>query len=84
MSSRAFDTLAKVLHAGDDSSLPNLEATMRLMSGDQSGPVLDVEGSLLSESHIPFKVSVEGRGGVTYVYRWLAHLFFFFLYVRSL
>ncbi|XP_051916113.1 nuclear receptor subfamily 2 group C member 1-A-like isoform X1 [Hippocampus zosterae] len=53
--SRAFDTLAKVLHA-DGSSPPNLQAAMRLMSGDQSGPVSDVEGSLLSESHIPFKL----------------------------
>ncbi|XP_019737332.1 nuclear receptor subfamily 2 group C member 1 isoform X2 [Hippocampus comes] len=53
---RAFDTLAKVLHAGDGSPPTNLEATMRLMSGDQSGPVSEVEGSLLSESHIPFKL----------------------------
>ncbi|XP_054632676.1 nuclear receptor subfamily 2 group C member 1 isoform X2 [Dunckerocampus dactyliophorus] len=53
---RAFDTLAKVLHAGDGSSGTNLEATMQLMSGDQSGPVLELEGSLLSDSHIPFKL----------------------------
>ncbi|XP_077424475.1 nuclear receptor subfamily 2 group C member 1 isoform X4 [Vanacampus margaritifer] len=54
--SRAFDTLAKVLHAGDGSSATNLEATMQLMSGDQSGPVVELEGSLLSDSHIPFKL----------------------------
>ncbi|XP_057693620.1 nuclear receptor subfamily 2 group C member 1 [Corythoichthys intestinalis] len=53
---RAFDTLAKVLHSGDGSSPTNLEATMQLMSGDQSGPVLELEGSLLSDSHIPFKL----------------------------
>ncbi|XP_077453164.1 nuclear receptor subfamily 2 group C member 1 [Stigmatopora argus] len=53
---RAFDTLAKVLHSGDGSSPTNLEATMHLMSGDQSGPVLELEGLLLSDSHIPFKL----------------------------
>ncbi|XP_061629618.1 nuclear receptor subfamily 2 group C member 1 [Phyllopteryx taeniolatus] len=53
---RAFDTLAKVLHSGDGSSATDLEATMQLMSGDQSGPVLELEGSLLSDSHIPFKL----------------------------
>ena len=53
---RAFDTLAKVLHPGDSSAGDSLEATMQLMSGDQSGPVVELEGALLSESHIPFKV----------------------------
>lgn len=36
---RAFDTLAKVLHPNDGSAGDTLEATMHLMSGDQSGPV---------------------------------------------
>ncbi|XP_037109760.1 nuclear receptor subfamily 2 group C member 1 [Syngnathus acus] len=55
---RAFDTLAKVLHAGagEPSPATDLRAAMQLMSGDQSGPVLEVEGSLLSDSHIPFKL----------------------------
>lgn len=53
---RAFDTLAKVLHSGDGSAGESLEATMQLMSGDQSGPVVELEGPLLSDSHIPFKV----------------------------
>ncbi|CAG5957802.1 unnamed protein product [Menidia menidia] len=53
---RAFDTLAKVLHPGDSSAGDTLEATMQLMSGDQSGPVVELEGALLSESHIPFKL----------------------------
>ncbi|XP_061780592.1 nuclear receptor subfamily 2 group C member 1 isoform X2 [Nerophis lumbriciformis] len=53
---RAFDTLAKVLHTADGSCATNLEATMQLMSGDQSGPVLELEGSLLSDNHIPFKL----------------------------
>uniref|UniRef100_A0A665VQX3 Nuclear receptor subfamily 2, group C, member 1 n=1 Tax=Echeneis naucrates TaxID=173247 RepID=A0A665VQX3_ECHNA len=53
---RAFDTLAKVLHPGDGSAGDSLEATMQLMSGDQSGPVVELEGLLLSDSHIPFKL----------------------------
>lgn len=54
---RAFDTLAKVLHPAEGSAGESLEATMQLMSGDQSGPVVELEGSLLSESHFPFKVN---------------------------
>lgn len=54
---RAFDTLAKVLHPTDGSAADSLEATMQLMSGDQSGPVVELEGSLLSECHFPFKVN---------------------------
>uniref|UniRef100_A0A3Q0SIP1 Nuclear receptor subfamily 2, group C, member 1 n=1 Tax=Amphilophus citrinellus TaxID=61819 RepID=A0A3Q0SIP1_AMPCI len=54
--SRAFDTLAKVLHTGDGSAGESLEATMQLMSGDQSDPVVELEGPLLSDSHIPFKL----------------------------
>lgn len=53
---RAFDTLAKVLQPADGSAGDSLEATMHLMSGDQSGPVVELEGPLLSDSHIPFKV----------------------------
>uniref|UniRef100_A0A671XZL7 Nuclear receptor subfamily 2, group C, member 1 n=1 Tax=Sparus aurata TaxID=8175 RepID=A0A671XZL7_SPAAU len=53
---RAFDTLAKVLHPTDGSAGDSLEATMQLMSGDQSGPVVELEGSLLSDSHFPFKL----------------------------
>ena len=55
---RAFDTLAKVLHPPDGSAGESLEATMQLMSGDQSGPVVELEGPLLSDSHFPFKVKV--------------------------
>lgn len=56
---RAFDTLAKVLHPGDGPARDSLEATMQLMSGDQSGPVVELEGPILSDSHIPFKVSAQ-------------------------
>lgn len=53
---RAFDTLAKVLNPSDGSAGESLEATMQLMSGDQSGPVVELEGPILSDCHIPFKV----------------------------
>ncbi|XP_067090314.1 nuclear receptor subfamily 2 group C member 1 [Osmerus mordax] len=53
---RAFDTLAKALNPGDGSPGDSLEATMQLMSGDQSGPVVELEGPLLSDSHVPFKL----------------------------
>lgn len=53
---RAFDTLAKVLHPNEGSAADTLEATMQLMTGDQSGPVLELNGPLLSDSHIPFKL----------------------------
>lgn len=56
---RAFDTLAKVLHPDDGSAGESLETTMQLMSGDQSGPVVELDGPVLSESHIPFKVKAE-------------------------
>uniref|UniRef100_A0A8C7H752 Nuclear receptor subfamily 2, group C, member 1 n=1 Tax=Oncorhynchus kisutch TaxID=8019 RepID=A0A8C7H752_ONCKI len=53
---KAFDTLAKALNPGDGSAGDSLEATMQLMSGDQSGPVVELEGPLLSDSHVPFKL----------------------------
>uniref|UniRef100_A0A8C7V4K9 Uncharacterized protein n=1 Tax=Oncorhynchus mykiss TaxID=8022 RepID=A0A8C7V4K9_ONCMY len=53
---RAFDTLAKALNPGDGSAGDTLEATLQLMSGDQSGPVVELEGPLLSDSHVPFKL----------------------------
>lgn len=53
---RAFDTLAKVLHPSEGSGADTLEATMQMMTGDQSGPVLELSGPLLSDNHIPFKL----------------------------
>ncbi|XP_056137782.1 nuclear receptor subfamily 2 group C member 1 [Lampris incognitus] len=53
---RAFDTLAKALNPGDGSGRDSLEATMQLMSGDQSGPVVELEGPLLCDSHVLFKL----------------------------
>ncbi|KAJ3596656.1 hypothetical protein NHX12_003060 [Muraenolepis orangiensis] len=54
---RAFDTLAKALNPSDGSAGQSLEATMQLMSGDQSGPVVELEGPLLSDGHVHFKCS---------------------------
>ncbi|KAK7891316.1 hypothetical protein WMY93_023279 [Mugilogobius chulae] len=56
LQTRAFDTLAKVLHPSEGSAADTLEATMQMMAGDQSGPVLELNGPLLSDSHIPFKL----------------------------
>ena len=53
---RAFDTLARALNPTDGTAGDSLEATMQLMSGDQSGPMVELEGPLLSDSHVPFKV----------------------------
>uniref|UniRef100_A0AAQ4R420 Nuclear receptor subfamily 2 group C member 1 n=1 Tax=Gasterosteus aculeatus aculeatus TaxID=481459 RepID=A0AAQ4R420_GASAC len=53
---RAFDNLAKVLHPGGGTVGDSLEATMQLMSGDQSGPIVELEGPILSGSHFPFKL----------------------------
>ncbi|KAM6960825.1 nuclear receptor subfamily 2 group C member 1 [Aplochiton taeniatus] len=53
---RAFDTLAKALNPADGSAGDSLEAQMQLMSGDQTGPVVELEGPLLSDSHVPFKL----------------------------
>lgn len=53
---RALDTLAKALSPGGGPTNESLEATMQLVSGDQSGSILELEGPLLSDSHVPFKV----------------------------
>ncbi|XP_062402930.1 nuclear receptor subfamily 2 group C member 1-like [Sardina pilchardus] len=53
---RALDTLAKALNPGDSPAEESLEATMQLVSGDQSGSILELEGPLLSDSHVPFKL----------------------------
>ncbi|XP_037538928.1 nuclear receptor subfamily 2 group C member 1 [Nematolebias whitei] len=53
---RAFDTLAKVLHTGDGPEGESLETTMQLMSADHSGSVLELDAPLLSDGHIPFKL----------------------------
>ncbi|XP_076127678.1 nuclear receptor subfamily 2 group C member 1-A-like isoform X1 [Alosa pseudoharengus] len=53
---RALDTLAKALNPGDSPAEETLEATMQLVSGDQSGSILELEGPLISDCHVPFKL----------------------------
>lgn len=53
---RAFDTLAKALNPVENSAGEAMEASMHLVSGDQSGSVVELEGPLLSDMHVPFKV----------------------------
>ncbi|KAJ8381527.1 hypothetical protein SKAU_G00023050 [Synaphobranchus kaupii] len=54
--SRAFDTLAKALNPVENSAGEAMEASMHLVSGDQSGSVVELEGPLLSDMHVPFKL----------------------------
>lgn len=66
---RAFDTLAKALTATDSSSPPSLSdgldtsggGSIHVISRDQSTPIIEVEGPLLSDTHVTFKVSALGR-----------------------
>ncbi|XP_036375917.1 nuclear receptor subfamily 2 group C member 1-like [Megalops cyprinoides] len=54
---RAFDTLAKALNPVENSAGEAMEASMQLVSGDQTGGgVVELEGPLLSDSHVPFKL----------------------------
>lgn len=63
---RAFDTLAKALNTTDSSSPPSLAdgidtsggGSIHVISRDQSTPIIEVEGPLLSDTHVTFKVSV--------------------------
>ncbi|XP_067855122.1 nuclear receptor subfamily 2 group C member 2-like isoform X2 [Heptranchias perlo] len=63
---RAFDTLAKALSPTDGSSGPSLMegleaiggANIQLMSRDQSMPIIEVEGPLLTDTHVTFKLTM--------------------------
>lgn len=61
----AFDTLSKVLHPseeGIDQRLANKSlqcvggTTIHLIGRDQETPIIEVEGPLLTDSHVGFKV----------------------------
>lgn len=62
---RAFDTLAKALNTTDSASPPSLAdgidasggGSIHVISRDQSTPIIEVEGPLLSDTHVTFKVS---------------------------
>jgi len=61
---RAFDTLAKALSTTDGTAVPNLADGMdptgggniHVISRDQSTPIIEVEGPLLTDTHVTFKV----------------------------
>lgn len=61
--SRAFDTLAKVLHPDEAEMGHNLEGklasgTIQLIGRDQETPIIEVEGPLLTDSHVSFKLTM--------------------------
>lgn len=61
---RAFDTLAKALNTTDGTTAHNLADGMdpagggniHVISRDQSTPIIEVEGPLLTDTHVTFKV----------------------------
>ncbi|XP_053325880.1 nuclear receptor subfamily 2 group C member 2 [Spea bombifrons] len=63
---RAFDTLAKALNTADGTIGPNVAEGMEpghggnihILSRDQATPILEVEGPLLSDTHVTFKLTM--------------------------
>ncbi|XP_043569258.1 nuclear receptor subfamily 2 group C member 1-A-like isoform X4 [Chiloscyllium plagiosum] len=62
---RAFDTLAKALNPAEGQAVQNSAecmdtsgANIQLISGEQSLPVVEIEGPLLSDVHVAFKLTM--------------------------
>ncbi|KAM6473536.1 nuclear receptor subfamily 2 group C member 2 isoform 5-T8 [Liasis olivaceus] len=63
---RAFDTLAKALNTTDGATAQNLTDGMdpagggniHVISRDQSTPIIEVEGPLLTDTHVTFKLTM--------------------------
>ncbi|XP_033824920.1 nuclear receptor subfamily 2 group C member 2 isoform X1 [Periophthalmus magnuspinnatus] len=60
---RAFDTLAKVLHPDEEEMGPTVEGkltsgTIQLIGRDQETPIIEVEGPLLTDNHVGFKLTM--------------------------
>ncbi|XP_041318576.1 nuclear receptor subfamily 2 group C member 2 isoform X3 [Pyrgilauda ruficollis] len=63
---RAFDTLAKALNTADGTTAHNLADGMdptgggniHVISRDQSTPIIEVEGPLLTDTHVTFKLTM--------------------------
>ncbi|XP_068109139.1 nuclear receptor subfamily 2 group C member 2 isoform X1 [Hyperolius riggenbachi] len=65
---RAFDTLAKALNATESSSGQNVaegdgtdpatSGNIHVISRDQATPILEVEGPLLTDTHVTFKLTM--------------------------
>ncbi|XP_077195183.1 nuclear receptor subfamily 2 group C member 1 isoform X2 [Paroedura picta] len=60
--SRAFDTLAKALNPGESascqSSAENMEASARLVGEEASMDIVEIEGPLLSDAHVAFRLTM--------------------------
>ncbi|MGH0160637.1 UNVERIFIED_CONTAM: hypothetical protein FKN15_039578 [Acipenser sinensis] len=55
---RAFDTLAKALDPAEHLPAEPVESNMQLVSGDQSGSIIEIEGPILSDVHVAFKLTM--------------------------
>ena len=56
---RAFDTLAKALNPGESAACQNsesVEAGVQLIGGETSMNIVEIEGPLLSDAHVAFRV----------------------------
>ncbi|XP_007668249.1 nuclear receptor subfamily 2 group C member 1 isoform X3 [Ornithorhynchus anatinus] len=59
---RAFDTLAKALNPGESAacqnSVENMEASVHLIAGESSMNIVEIEGPLLSDAHVAFRLTM--------------------------
>ncbi|NWX99750.1 NR2C1 protein, partial [Nothoprocta ornata] len=58
---RAFDTLAKALNPGEGAacqSSESVEASVQLVGGETSLDVVEIEGPLLSDTHVAFRLTM--------------------------
>lgn len=56
---RAFDTLAKALNPGESAACQNtesIEASVQLIGGETGMNIVEIEGPLLSDAHVAFRV----------------------------
>uniref|UniRef100_A0A8B9PKB6 Nuclear receptor subfamily 2 group C member 1 n=1 Tax=Apteryx owenii TaxID=8824 RepID=A0A8B9PKB6_APTOW len=58
---RAFDTLAKALNPGENAACQNsesIEASVQLIGGEASMNIVEIEGPLLSDAHVAFRLTM--------------------------
>ncbi|NWJ01158.1 N2C1A protein, partial [Crypturellus undulatus] len=58
---RAFDTLAKALNPGEGAACQNpesIEASVQLIGGETSLDIVEIEGPLLSDTHVAFRLTM--------------------------
>ncbi|XP_061207242.1 nuclear receptor subfamily 2 group C member 1 isoform X2 [Neopsephotus bourkii] len=59
--SRAFDTLAKALNPGESAACQNsesIDANVQLIGGESSLNIVEIEGPLLSDAHVAFRLTM--------------------------